>query len=141
MNTVFDILSSPYSLAAAVTYFLVIFPTFLVLRKKEKGFWWVVILISLELALINILFFLSIKYFIHEYFNLKLLYYGYFVSLIIYLTIPILSNRYIKEQKTEKSWKRLLLAYIVTIAASFIPLIGFYYLISLSINAWFKYFN
>lgn len=140
LNKLSDIATIPV-VFVSLCYLAVIVPTYFFLKKVRPSFWWIVLLIGAEITLINVLFFLLIFNFVHDFFNLKLLYYGFFVSSAIFLVLPVLAKGYIAKNQSKKVWQQILLAYLFLIIVLSVPVIGFYYLISLSINAWFQYLN
>ena len=130
-------ISYPIILVAAV-YLAVLLPTYFLLKKYKPSYWWMVLMTMAELIFINTfcLFVLYKDFSSDLFFNFLFL--GTGISVLLSMIIPII---FINYQTKKKRIRSVVLAFVLTILFVFLHACVWYHLISLSTQAWSKYFN
>lgn len=122
-------------------YLIFLLPTFLILKKVKPSFWWMYLFLTIELLLINgVFYWLLFGRGFEEGWEkfLELIFFGAPISAILFLILPIFLKKYTLENKKIKS---IAISYLISSFCIYLIGFGLYQLIALSINAWFEYFS
>ncbi len=129
-------------LKVSAIYLAVLLPTFLILRKTKPFFWWIYSFLTIELLVINgIFYWLLFESGFEKGWEkfLELIFFGAPIAVFLFLVFPLLSKNYIINK--EKKLRFIIISYLFSFISIYLIGFGLYYLIALSINAWFEYFN